>query len=39
MRCLKKGNMNEFQPLVSIVIPVYNGSNYMREAIERWINR
>lgn len=34
MRCLKKGNMNEFQPLVSIVIPVYNGSNYMREAID-----
>jgi glycosyltransferase involved in cell wall biosynthesis len=23
-----------FQPLVSIVIPVYNGSNYMREAID-----
>ena len=26
--------MSEFQPLVSIVIPVYNGSNYMREAID-----
>lgn len=24
----------EFHPLVSIVIPVYNGSNYMREAID-----
>ena len=23
-----------YQPLVSIVIPVYNGSNYMREAID-----
>lgn len=23
-----------FNPLVSIVIPVYNGSNYMREAID-----
>jgi len=26
--------MSEFHPLVSIVIPVYNGSNYLREAIE-----
>ena len=25
---------NSFNPLVSIVIPVYNGSNYMREAID-----
>jgi len=25
---------NDFNPLVSIVIPVYNGSDYMREAIE-----
>lgn len=25
---------NEFNPLVSIVIPVYNGSNYMKEAID-----
>ena len=25
---------NERKPLVSIVIPVYNGSNYMREAID-----
>lgn len=27
-------NSNEFNPLVSIVIPVYNGSNYMKEAID-----
>ena len=27
-------NNNEFQPLVSIVIPVYNGSNYLAEAID-----
>ena len=26
--------MDRNQPLVSIVIPVYNGSNYMREAID-----
>lgn len=26
--------MNEFSPLVSIIIPVYNGANYMREAID-----
>jgi len=26
--------MNEFKPMVSIVIPVYNGSRYMREAID-----
>jgi glycosyltransferase involved in cell wall biosynthesis len=26
--------MNDFHPLVSIVIPVYNGSNYMRSAID-----
>ena len=26
--------MEDFQPLVSIVIPVYNGSNYMKEAID-----
>ena len=25
---------NQFKPLVSIIIPVYNGSNYMREAID-----
>ena len=24
----------KFEPLVSIVIPVYNGSNYLREAID-----
>lgn len=26
--------MDRFQPLVSIVIPVYNGANYMRDAID-----
>ena len=26
--------MKEFNPKVSIIIPVYNGSNYMREAID-----
>lgn len=26
--------MNKFHPMVSIVIPVYNGSNYLREAID-----
>jgi len=26
--------MTEFNPLVSIVIPVYNGSNFLREAID-----
>lgn len=26
--------MNEYQPLVSIVIPVYNGSDYLSEAID-----
>lgn len=26
--------MNEFKPLVSIVIPVYNGSNYLQEALD-----
>lgn len=26
--------MKEFNPLVSIIIPVYNGSNYVREAID-----
>lgn len=25
---------NEFNPLVSIVIPVYNGTNYLKEAID-----
>ena len=28
-----------FHPLVSIVIPVYNGSNYMREAIDSALNQ
>lgn len=26
--------MNDFNPLVSIVIPVYNGANFLREAID-----
>ena len=26
--------MNDFYPLVSIIIPVYNGSEYMQEAID-----
>ena len=26
--------MNKKQPLVSIIIPVYNGANYMRDAID-----
>ncbi len=29
----------EFQPLVSIVIPVYNGSNFVREAIDSALNQ
>jgi len=28
-----------FDPLISIIIPVYNGSNYMREAIDSAINQ
>jgi glycosyltransferase involved in cell wall biosynthesis len=31
--------MEEFNPLVSIVIPVYNGSNYMRQAIDSALNQ
>ena len=31
--------MNKYNPLVSIVIPVYNGANYMREAIDSAINQ
>lgn len=31
---LKKPKGKKFKPLVSIVIPVYNGSNYLREAID-----
>lgn len=27
-------SFDDFHPLVSIIIPVYNGSNYMREAID-----
>ncbi len=30
---------DNFKPLVSIVIPVYNGSNYMREAIDSALNQ
>ena len=26
--------MDKFEPMVSIIIPVYNGANYMREAID-----
>jgi len=29
----------DFNPLVSIVIPVYNGSNYLREAIDSALNQ
>ena len=29
----------EYRPLVSVVIPVYNGANYMREAIESALNQ
>lgn len=29
----------DFQPLVSIVIPVYNGSNFVKEAIDSAINQ
>ncbi len=31
--------MNDFYPLVSIIIPVYNGSDYMKEAIESALNQ
>ena len=31
--------MNDFNPLVSIVIPVYNGANFMREAIDSALNQ
>lgn len=30
---------NKFEPLVSIIIPVYNGTNYMREAIDSALNQ
>ena len=29
-----ENKLNNFNPLVSIVIPVYNGANYLREAID-----
>ena len=31
---MKSIENEEFNPLVSIVIPVYNGSDYMRDAID-----
>ena len=31
--------MNTYNPLVSIIIPVYNGGNYMREAIDSALNQ
>ena len=31
--------MNNSRPLVSIVIPVYNGSNYLAEAIDSALNQ
>jgi glycosyltransferase involved in cell wall biosynthesis len=31
--------MSSFNPLVSIVIPVYNGSDFLGEAIESAINQ
>ncbi len=33
------GRMTEKTPLVSIVIPVYNGSNYLSEAIDCCLNQ
>ena len=29
----------KFQPKISIIIPVYNGENYLRESIESAINQ
>lgn len=34
VQIMKKLNKFDENPLVSIIIPVYNGSNYLREAIE-----
>lgn len=31
---MEEKNIEKFNPLVSIIIPVYNGANYMREAID-----
>ncbi len=31
--------MNEFYPLISVVIPVYNGSNYLKNAIDSAISQ
>lgn len=36
---MKGLSMDEFCPQVSIIIPVYNGSNYMREAIDSAMNQ
>jgi len=30
---------SEFHPMVSIIVPVYNGANYMREAIDSALNQ
>lgn len=35
----KKMTNNNFNPLVTIVIPVYNGENYVKEAIESALNQ
>lgn len=32
-------SVSEFNPLVSIIIPVYNGSDYMKEAIDSALNQ
>ena len=31
--------MNNFMPKVTIVIPVYNGTNYMKDAIDSALNQ
>lgn len=37
---LEKGKKKDnFNPLVSIIIPVYNGSNYLKDAIESALNQ
>ena len=36
---MKLSNINIFNPLVSIIIPVYNGANYLRCAIDSAINQ